>query len=325
MEARCGVELTTRLENMLEESETWEEPRTEQSRFQPYGAIRDVSRGHTDGDVNVVFTYVDKPDTGLRLHVLGGAPTEVLLGRSFSVRRAGRDSQNVFDFWMPQLVLRRAGEGKTPMRSRFAVVEEPFSGEPFLDHVAGVDVRPGHSGVVALQVSHGDAVDTIVKTDDKPPYPKRVTATGIQLQGRLGIVRQRAGRATRLWLFDGELLQCGDARLDMPAARYEGQILGAVRKADGAEHDAFFTDAELPVGKELQAAWMIVTHGNGPTHGYPIERVERHQERTSIVLSMDHGLRIDGAGTQEVYFPRRNIPGVNRFVIPQSGTLAACP
>jgi len=209
------------------------------------------------------------------------------------------------------------------MRSLFAAVLEPFSGQSFIDSAERLDVNSAQDGVVVLQVRHGDTVDTIIKTDDKPPYPERITSTGIRLKGRLGIVRQQAGRVVRLWLFDGESLQANDTRLDVQVARYEGQILGAIRKADDAEQDAFITDAELPVGDALQGSWMIVTHGNGFTHGYAIDRVERRDDKTTIVLGMDHGLRIDGAETQEVFFPRRNIAGVNRFTIPLYATFVS--
>jgi len=320
MTAKCSIELTTSLENMLEDGETWQEPKTEQSSFNPYGVIRDIASGRTNGEVKLTFAYTEKADTGVHLHVLGGAETEVFLGRSPSVRRAGRNSQKALDFCMPQLVLRRTGTEQEPTRSLFAVVAEPFSGRSFIDRVEHLDVSRADHGVVALRVRYGDTVDTIVKTDDKPPYPDRATDAGIRLKGRLGIVRQHAGRVTRLWLFDGESLKADDSRLNMPEARYEGQILTATREADGAEHDAFITDAKLPVGQGLHGVWMIVTHGNGYTHGYPIERVERRDGKTSIVLGMDHGLRIDGTETQEVYFPRRTIAGVNRFVIPLSAT-----
>ncbi len=66
---------------------------------------------------------------------------------------------------------------------------------------------------------------------------------------------------------------------------------------------------------------MIVTHGNGFTHGYPIERVEKRDGKTVIVLSMDHGLTIEGEQTQEVFYPQRKIEGVNSFVIPLAATV----
>jgi len=89
-----------------------------------------------------------------------------------------------------------------------------------------------------------------------------------------------------------------------------------MRKAEGAEHDAFITDAELSAGSALRGMWMIVTHGNGYKHGYEIDRVEKQDGKTTIVLTDDHGLLIDGDKTTEVYFPRREIDGTNSFVIP---------
>lgn len=53
---------------------------------------------------------------------------------------------------------------------------------------------------------------------------------------------------------------------------------------------------------------MIVTYANGFTHGYEIERVTREGGKTTIVLSHDHGLRIDGGTTQEVYSPATHDP-----------------
>jgi hypothetical protein len=70
---------------------------------------------------------------------------------------------------------------------------------------------------------------------------------------------------------------------------------------------------------------MVVTHGNGYTHGYPIDRVERRGDRTWVHLGMDPGLRIEGDVTQEVCFPRRRIEGRNRFVIHNLATLRTSP
>ena len=68
---------------------------------------------------------------------------------------------------------------------------------------------------------------------------------------------------------------------------------------------------------------MIVTHGNGPRHGYEIDRIEREGDRTVIVLTADHGLRISGDTTEEVYFPRRTMTGPNTFLIPLRASVVA--
>ncbi len=319
MTATCSIDLPRALDDLLEEGEAWQEPRTEQSRFIPWGAIREVRAGAAGGEVVTEFRYAADPDTGVAIHAPGLAGAEVLLGRSLSVRRAERDSLQASEFWMPQLVLRRTGTGDEPLESLFAIVEAPFSGPPAVERVSRVEVEPA-DGAVALRVRHGETVDTIVATLDEPPYPA-LTAGSVTMTGRLGIVREQDGEVTGMWLFEGAQLRCGDASLTAEAARLEGTITGALRIADGADADGFITDADLPEGTELRGRWMIVTHGDGHTHGYEIDRVERHDGGSLIVPAGDHGLRIDGDTTTEVFFPRREFTGANRFSIPLAAAM----
>jgi hypothetical protein len=97
--------------------------------------------------------------------------------------------------------------------------------------------------------------------------------------------------------------------------------VGATRKSDGSEQDAFVVDADVPEGESLRGVWMIVTHGNGFTHGYEIDRVETRDGKKMVVLTHDHGLRIDEDTTWEVYFPLREIEGRNSFLIPLATTV----
>ena len=68
---------------------------------------------------------------------------------------------------------------------------------------------------------------------------------------------------------------------------------------------------------------MIVTHANGHTRGYQINRVERQSDKSVIILTDDHGLEISGQQTEEYYFPRRKMSGLNRFVIHASAAFRA--
>jgi len=313
MTAACNVELQPRAGSMLEAGEKWEEPRDEQSRFNAYGVIRDVRQGQTAAAVQATFSYPDAPDRGVRVHVLGGTATQVYLGRSPSVRRCNNDPAKAFDFWMPQFVLRRQGEA--PLTSLFAAVEEPYAGQPFVRSVQPLELTPADPGAVALQVSHGDCVDTIISTLDEPPYPERVTAGGVRLQGRLGIVRRQGGKVTGAWLLDGTALAAEGFRLTCETPAYTGEIEAAPRRADGQKMDGFLTAATLPVGDTLKGFWAIVTHPDGHTHGYEIATVKRQEGKSLIVLTGDHGLQVAGDKTQEVYFPRRTFTGRNRFRI----------
>ena len=162
--------------------------------------------------------------------------------------------------------------------------------------------------------------DTIISTLDEPGGPAR-SAGGVRLTGRLGIVRERAGKVVGAWLVEGTELTAPDMTLASNTAAYTGELTASERKADGAAENTFTTDADLPLGDMLAGSWMIVTHPNGFTHGYEIARVEQRDGRRAIVLTDDHGLIIDGATTREAYYPRREMQGVNSFRIPVAATM----
>ena len=324
MSAVCDVELDGPRKWMLEEGEAWDEPTIIGSAFNPYGMIRDVHKGTPNGTSQVEFTYAGEATRGIRTHITAvghgaGIPEEELwLGQAPSVRRMGRgtnaDMRTAYDFWMPQMVVRRRSD--VPIASTFVAVHEPFCGDRFIKRVELLDLEPADSGCVALQITHSSGTDTVTTTLGRPPYPERVTSTGIRMRGRLGVVRQAEGKPTTGWLFEGEELKSNDLTLTLPTARHEGRVLGATRRADGSDHDAFIVDADLPEGSALQGVWMIVTHGNGFTHGYEIDRVQTHEGRKLVILTHDHGLRISYDTTEEVYFTQREIEGTNSFMIP---------
>jgi hypothetical protein len=317
MKADCSVALSPREGTLLEPGETWVEPIGESSPVLPYGLIREVREAETPDPFHVTFRYssAEGPTAGagVRTHLLGAPATEILLGQSPRIRAAEGDDRKVYDYWMPQLVVRRRGEA--PLASLFAAVHEPFQPEPFLGDVRALPLDPPGEGAVALEVCHGDVRDTIVCTLDDPPYPERQLPGGIRIEGRLGVLRQRAGQVLAAWLVDGTRLAKGDFALTSEAARHEGTIQAATRKADGAAADSFLTATELPPRDALAGQWMIVTFGNGHTRGYEIQSVERTDGKWAIILRDDHGLKITDGTTEECYFPRRKIPGPNRFVI----------
>lgn len=317
MTATCTLPLVGNRKTMLETGEQWTEPTREGARFNPYGMLRELATAATETGVTTEFVYAGEPTRGVRIHVLPGGKEEVWLGRSPSVRRAGvgsrGDMRKSYDFWMPHLLVRR--RGKAPLASTFVAVYEPFSGKRFLAAVKQLPVTPAGGSAYALRVTHGAGNDTIIATLDEPPYPER-RAGSVTLRGRLGVVRETGGRATALWLLEGIRLSRGEASVTSAPASYSGVITAATRKVDGAPADAFLTTAKLPPGNELHGRWLIVTHGNGLTHGYEIDRIETAAHETTIVLADDHGLRITPGKTTEVYFPHRGIAGKNTFVIP---------
>src|SRR5205814_5583738 len=138
------------------------------------------------------------------------------------VRQAGSDDQKVYDSWMPQLVVRRSGIA--PLRSVFVAVHEPFRSQPFVSEVQNVPLDPSAEFSVALQVQHTAGTDTVISTLDEPPYPERRLPGGIVMQGRLGVVRERAGKVVAAWLVDGTRLAKGDFTAKLATPRYEGEL-----------------------------------------------------------------------------------------------------
>jgi hypothetical protein len=323
MSATCSIPLTGMRDDLAEVVDSDRD--NPEAGCRGYSLMREMSFADTEASFNVTFTYNDIPDTSVRTHVLGNAPARVFLGRSPSVRRAGvgsrGDNTKVLDFWMPQLVVRREAGDDEQLHSSFVAVEEPFRGSAFISSVEAIELTPSDQDTVGLRITCGETVDTIISTLDEPPYPERKTGNGMAMRGRLGMVRQIAGKTTGAWLFEGVSLIADGWSVKAETGSYGGEIVGATRQADGGEHDAFITEAELPEGKALHGVWMIVRHGNGFTHGYPIERVGKQDGKTVIVLSMDHGLKVEGQQTQEVYYPQRTMKGANSFVIPLAATM----
>ncbi len=274
--------------------------------------IHEVRQGKTAEAFRVTFRYEMAGEAGVRTHLLGGAASEVFLGKSPRVRQAEGDDCKVYDYWMPQLVVRR--QGTVPLTSTFVAVHEPFNRQPFLHDVRRLPLEPADGGV-DLEVRHGEYTDTIVNKGDEPPWTERRLPGGLTVAGRLAVVHEKAGRVVAAWLIDGARVAKDDFTLTLEKPRYEGMIEAALRKADGATADSFTTAVALPAGDKLVGQWLIVTHGNGYTHGYEISSVEQRDGQSVALLREDHGLRLTRGQTEAVYFPRRKITGLNRFVI----------
>jgi hypothetical protein len=314
MTAECALPLAPREGTLLEPGEKWVEPIGETSSFNPYGVIREVRQGKTDDPFEVTFQYTGAAaGSGVRVHLLGGAGTEVFLGKSPRIRQAQRDDLKVYDYWMPQLVARR--RGAESLASTFVAVHEPYRSKPFLGQVRSLSLSPAADFSAALEVRHGDYTDTIVSTLDEPPYAERKLPGGVAINGRLAVIRERGGQVVAMWLVDGTRVAKGTAVCTAAKPRHEGTIESAPRKLAGANYDAFVTTTDLPAGDALAGQWMIVTHANGYTHGYEIASVQRDGGKSIVVLRDDHGLQVKGNETEEWYFPRRKISGPNRFVI----------
>lgn len=316
--ASCDLPFGDPVATMLLPDEEWVEPTQEAHQYPPYGMLRDMRRAPVDRGFELDLAYSGNDAPRYRLHMLPAGPAEVWLGRAPSVRRMGQgssgDMRKAYDFWMPMMLLRRTGE--SPLTSVFAAVHEPYAGDPFVAEVTPLALEPAAELATAIQVRHGDAVDTIISTGDEAPYPSRATESGLTVRGRLAVVRQVAGQVTAAWLFDGASLTGPGFSLVTETAGFDGELTGSTRRAEGQPEDALLTEAALPAGDTLQGQWLIATLPNGMTQGYEIAEVATGEDgRIHIITTDDHGLRMTGEGVEEAYFPLRKLAGRCRFHI----------
>jgi hypothetical protein len=316
--AACSLPLGEPQPNLLLPDETWVEPQQEAHTYPPYGMLRNMRPAGADGAFQLDFSYAGEPVRGYRLHMLPCGGAELWLGRAPSVRRMGQgskgDMRKAYDYWMPMALLRR--EGPAPLVGVYTAVHEPWSERPFIDAVQPLALAPSGEFAMALQVRHGDAVDTILSTNDVAPYPERTTASGIAVRGRVAVVRQTPGQPTRAWLFDGERVEGEGFALTAEGTELAGELVGSTREADGGLENALITKAKAPAAAGLgpvEGRWIIVEYPNGLTQGYELARSEERGGRTLLVTRQDHGLRIMGQQVEETYAPLRRMEGQCRF------------
>lgn len=310
----CSLPLGEARPTMLLPEEKWVEPQQEAHTYPPYGMLREMRPAAVTGSLDLEFKYAGEGQQGYRLHMLPCGGGELLLGKAPSVRRMGGgtngDMRKGYDFWMPLMLLRRTGEG--PLTSVFTAVHEPYAGKPFLGQTRPLKLTPAVPLAVALEVTCGPTVDTIISLP--PGAPAVTTETGITLNGRAAVVRRVKGAVTALWLFDGAQVSGQGFGLKAETAGYDGDLTGATRHAEGAAQDALLTSAKLPLGETLKGRWLIVTYPGGITQGFEIEKTEAAADgQTAVVTKGDHGLRIQGDKLEEAYFPLRKLTGKATF------------
>jgi len=296
------------------DEQIWNSPTSWRAALKPYGVLRNVETAESADDWAVTFTYDDEPKLGTRIHLLSGQDRELFLCESPSLRRfEGPTNQAASMPYMPQIVARRTGQA--PLESVFIAVTEPFCDGPHISAVERLQTVPADENRVALQIRAGNRTDTVLIALDGAAGVRTAGSDVAVLDGRFGLISEVDGNVVAAYLVGGKELTKGSFSLTAQTAVYEGEIEAATRIEDGAETNAFITSAPRPPGMKLRGAWMLVTHGDGRTHGYQIEQVENRAGQTWIQLTDDHGLRINGDTTQEVYRPNRTFKGPNRFRI----------
>lgn len=285
-----------------------------------YAFVRDVARMHPSGGWTARFTS-EAPTSGeLRIHGLSEPGTEIFKGRGPSIRRAGSDDADLDRFTMPMLIERREGQD---LSSTFAHVFEPTVGQPVLRSVERLTPDEGNPVDVVVRVAWEGGVDTLLIATD--PAGSTVRHGDHALQGRVGFIRERAGKIERMTLIGGTRLSSGGSQLDGQGI-VRGQVVGVLRKAKGAAVDGLVVEGPLPNADILKGRTVVVSDPEGFTQGHEVTGVADYEGKPVIVLVDDPAIEIDGEGmSRQSYFPSRTWPGGNRFEIATMATRKAIP
>jgi hypothetical protein len=348
---------------LLLANERWTEPG--QGTFPVYGLITHARQGRSPGAFDLTYDSRGAA-VGTRLHMLDDGRSLVILGES-PVLGSGGDTMEKEGAaetpataksrsaaqgpahagggsaasrpMRPTVLVRREGNGSTPLHSVYVGIIEPFTGAPAITDIARLPLTTANDESVAVRIRFTDGREDIVLINlDDPsvagcPGRTRDIATSdgrFALSGRCGIVIQRPG--ARAWAktvgacafsFGGEPLLLANAEL-------AGTLCGAERRAAGAAADALITTAELPAGEALKGQWMSLSFGTyrsqngkeqaGISEQFRIDHVVHEQGRTCIVMADDHGLEISADGITEIMRPHRHFTGPNSFRIVRAAT-----
>jgi len=292
-----------------------------------YAFMQRVGKAQTNGDWSVTFSFPDDSGTCLHTTVLGQPDTTIYQIRSPSIRRANENDAELPKYYMPGVLARRRAD--MDLASVFVAVHEPWAENRLVTSVRSllpVDASDP-SRPVALEVAHTKGTDYILSAPVGAEATAELQLPGgaLRCDGALGFLRVQGGRVTAASLVDGTTLTYRDFSLAVPQPTIVGQIV-AVEADDAAGRYAFIVDQELPTYQELTGRVVIVTHGNGRTHGYEIAGGERQDGRHLLLLTADPGFRLRPDGqTEFVYFPQRTIAGKNRFRLSSTANYALDP
>lgn len=296
--------------------------------YYAYMFVRNVERAVVeDGQYHLELW----PGTGRasRLRVTGlvePGVAEVFFGEAPSMvvtRTAGRQSSSrniseidtesaatVADHLMPKLVVRREG---TNLASNFITVMEPYANDssPVVEAVERLKPQTAGEGDIVLEIRHGNTRDIVLSSAHHPDKP--IVLGDIEFVGRVGFIRIVDGEIAKMHTIGASLLRKAGTEL-ASAGTIAGNVLSTQRKLLGHGHDGIVVDQKVP-GDQV-GAYVVVTHPDGITHGYRIEKILDSDAGSLLVLDMDPGFSISTAGDSKMaYFPFLSWEGPHKFKV----------
>jgi hypothetical protein len=158
------------------------------------------------------------------------------------------------------------------------------AGKRLVQSVRLTPVRGGHSpDTIAIEVETSEGADLVLSMLD----PKRVTVpfgdADATTDGRLTAIVSKGGKPSRACLVEGSYLATDGAKLELPAATLQGNIVD-VSSSPGSSH--FVLEGRLPDGPELAGRTFFSIDGDF-RRAYPIIAVEEVDRHSHVVTKRD--------------------------------------
>ena len=273
-----------------------------------YGFLTDLRRGRTDDTWHADFTSPD--GAASRLIMIGGLGSEVFTGRNISVRRADEDDARLDDFTRPFVMVRRR---PTAAQSVFAAILDPTAGCSGCERITEVAPLILDDEAVILRITSGEHTYLTASCSDPGRLVTCQSQEGpVAFRGRYGVIR-RGDDSVVAELVGATEFSWGDHRFK-GSGRLQGRVVAV------GPH-SFDVETEMTDMSRLEGGTVIITHGNGTTHGYRIAGATQLGLGRVRLTVPATGLEYDPAVrmTRFTTFPLREIAGENRFAMDLMG------
>lgn len=310
-----------------------------ENRDSEYGLIDNLKVASTDKTFQAESKFENDPDSALRLTMLGGVKSEIILGDAPNSRAANADPnppKAIFESKTQILIVRRKGPENT-----FIAIWEPYSKNPFIKEVSRLRINSDDKDAVGIKVSLVDGREDYILIGSK--VDSVVKAGNIKLVGKFGWIRKKKGKVSEMYLLAGKQLSAGSIKITSEVPN--GVIRDVKSYAAGDEEKCLIVKFhQKPKNLDnLKGKIILVIHPDNSTHGYKIEKVEKFEGRIGNIITdkeekkedlykiytdEDPGFRIKYRNvtvneptlpmpiTEMLYFPLRKIEwGENTFII----------
>jgi hypothetical protein len=284
--------------------------RAEDDRWfvQAYGEFTPLGQGTLERPGQA---WLVGPDArGVRLHLLNEMSLVMMTAVSPdptapTPRGSGRDAGRA------GLILRHRSEDGATLKSRFVTVFEPVGPTPRLLRVGRIASGP-ETVVIYLETAEGPEHVVVNLAPGTTQTVTCVDGRPLRTDGRTVRVMKDT-----LILAGGTFAETAGRRVAHAAVT--GKITGAIRGSAETGRGFFLADAPLPDAPSLVGRVLLVRHGDGPTRGWTLDKVENTPDGARLFVREEPGFLIEPRTGQAQYyqFPRNATPPPHRFSVPR--------